>query len=434
MSAIAIGMGLMLLAAQPALQRLWDRTPKPEAKRLFDATLGQVVSLARRATTGLHNGSLSRGIVLALVALLAAIWAAIWAAEPGDRLLEGGRALVPVQPVPVLIWLMLMGATLVTVLLHRNRLLALMLVGVIGLGVSIGFAYFSAPDLAITQITVEVVTILLMLLALNLLPKEAPAESHALRRGRDAVLAGFAGVGMAGLSYALMTRAPAFDLMSAFHLAQSKPGAGGTNAVNTIIVDFRGFDTYGEIIVLGIAGVIIFALVEALLRSLPARILTRAVDRATANAGDPHPLMMVVAARVILPMAMLVGVYIYLRGHNLPGGGFVAGLVFAIALILQFVASGLTWGQARQRFDFHLIIAAGVVVASLCGMGAWLFGLPFLTSGYDYVDLWPLEKFELATAAIFDLGVFLCVLGAVMLTLASFARLAATRAPEEETP
>jgi multicomponent K+:H+ antiporter subunit A len=120
----------------------------------------------------------------------------------------------------------------------------------------------------------------------------------------------------------------------------------------------------------------------------------------------------------------MVGVYIYLRGHNLPGGGFVAGLVFAIAYLMQYMASGYGWTHARQRFDHHVLIGWGVLVASLAGVGAWFVGLPFLTSGFAYVNLWPLETFELATAAIFDLGVFLCVLGAVLLALASLSRLA----------
>jgi multicomponent K+:H+ antiporter subunit A len=237
------------------------------------------------------------------------------------------------------------------------------------------------------------------------------------------MLAGIAGLSTGALAFAMLTRAPAFDPISAYHLAQSKPGAGGTNAVNTIIVDFRGYDTFGEIIVLSIAALVIFALSEALLSNA-------AVSRRLANlprrveSGDRHPMMPVVVTRLLLPMAMMVGTFLYLRGHNLPGGGFVAGLVFAIAYLLQYLASGYDWSHARQRFDHHGLIGAGVGVALLAGVGAWAFGLPFLTSGYAYVHLPPLEEFELTTASIFDLGVFLCVLGAVLLALASLARLA----------
>jgi multicomponent K+:H+ antiporter subunit A len=321
-------------------------------------------------------------------------------------------------------WAVLVGVTLTLFVLHRNRLLTLVLIGIVGMLISVGFAYLSAPDLALTQISVEVVTIVLMLLALNFLPKTTPVESSVGRRLRDLAIAGAAGVGIAALAWAMMTRDFAFPSISGFHLAESKPGAGGTNAVNTIIVDFRGYDTFGEIIVLGIAALLIFALVEGLLRAGPAndRLLAWVPD--TRRAGDRHPLMMVVATRLILPVALMVGVYIFLRGHNMPGGGFVAGLVFAIALVMQYMASGFAWTQARQRIDYHTMIALGVICAALTGVGAWFNGLPFLTSAYTYIDIGPLTDIGLATAALFDLGVFLCVLGAVMLALASLSRVA----------
>jgi multicomponent K+:H+ antiporter subunit A len=141
-------------------------------------------------------------------------------------------------------------------------------------------------------------------------------------------------------------------------------------------------------------------------------------------AGDRHPMMFVIVTRLLLPVAMMVGVFIYLRGHNQPGGGFVAGLVFAIAVLMQYMASGFAWADARQRIDYHALIAAGVLIAAGAGVGGWFNGVPFLTSDYGYVHLPPLEEFEVATAAIFDLGVFLCVLGAVMLALESLSRIA----------
>jgi multicomponent K+:H+ antiporter subunit A len=418
MSLAAIGGGLMLVGGFARLRGLWDAAPRPEAKRIFDGLVEPLAALARRLTDAVHNGSLSRAVAVAVLAIAAA---GAWAFSGGPHA-AGGRALMPVDPVVAAVWAVMVIAALATPVLHRDRVVALILTGVVGLIIAPLFALFSAPDLALTQLSVEVVTILLMLLALNFLPKRTPAESPAPRRLFDAAVAGVAGLGTGWLAYAMMTRAPAFDPISAFHLAQSKPGAGGTNAVNTIIVDFRGYDTYGEIIVLGIAALVIFALSETLLRS-PAVTRRLGTLRPAREAGDRHPMMLVVSTRLLLPMAMMVGVYIYLRGHNMPGGGFVAGLVFAIAYLMQYMASGYAWTHARQRFDHHVLIGWGVLVASLAGVGAWAFGLPFLTSGFEYVNLWPLEEFELATAAIFDLGVFLCVLGAVLLALASLSRL-----------
>ncbi|MCE8421631.1 monovalent cation/H+ antiporter subunit A, partial [Rhodovulum sulfidophilum] len=108
----------------------------------------------------------------------------------------------------------------------------------------------------------------------------------------------------------------------------------------------------------------------------------------------------------------------------------IAGLVVAIAALMQYMASGFGWTAARKRFEYHALIAMGVLIAGAAGVGAWFAGRPFLTSDYGYVHLPPLEEFELATAMIFDTGVFLAVLGAVLLALASISRIA-VRAGEE---
>ena len=419
MSLAAIGGGLALLGAYPRLRAIWNASPKPDAKRLFDATIEPLAAASQGLTSLLHAGRFRTSLILGVLTIATASAYAFLSAPhaPGTRLL------LPIDLPALALWAVLMLAALATPILHRDRITALILTGIVGLLIAPFFVLFSAPDLALTQVAVEVVTVLLMLLALNFLPKETPRESPLSRRLRDAALASAVGLGLGGLAYAMLTRAPAFDPISAFHLAQSKPGAGGTNAVNTIIVDFRGTDTYGEIIVLGIAALVIFALTEALLAS-PAACRHLALQPRAPESADRHPMMFVIAARLLLPMAMMVGIYLYLRGHNLPGGGFVAGLVFAIAYLLQYVASGYDWSHARQRFNHHVLIGWGVLVASLAGVGAWLMGLPFLTSGFTYVHLPPLREFELATAAIFDLGVFLCVLGAVLLALASLSRLA----------
>jgi multicomponent K+:H+ antiporter subunit A len=301
--------------------------------------------------------------------------------------------------------------------------LSLVLIGIVGLMVSVGFVFFSAPDLAMTQITVEVVTTILLLLALNFLPNETPIESSVMRRMRDVTVAVAGGAAAMALSYHYLLRDAITSPISEFHLANSYKGGGGTNVVNVILVDFRGFDTFGEIIVLGIAAVLIYALTETLLGGpVRARLLNRKPDKPLA--GDMHPMMMVVMTRVLMPVVMMVGFYIFLRGHNEPGGGFISGLVVSIGLVMQYMASGYSWASQRQRYPHHGVIGAGVLIAGLTGIGSWFVGKPFLTSDFTYVRIPPFEKFELATAALFDLGVFLAVVGAVMLSLDGFSRLA----------
>ncbi len=102
---------------------------------------------------------------------------------------------------------------------------------------------------------------------------------------------------------------------------------------------------------------------------------------------------------------------------------------------MQYMASGFAWTSARMRYPYHGIIGAGVLVAGFTGMGSWFVAKPFLTSDFTYVRIPPFEKFELATAALFDLGVFLAVVGAVMLSLESFSRLARrSDSPDSDHP
>jgi multicomponent K+:H+ antiporter subunit A len=419
MSVVAVAGGALVLSQHARFQRMWDDFPRPEAKEIFDALVGRLAQLARLFTDRSHSGRFGAMMATGTLAIVAA---GLWAFAGGTHA-AGLRAPTPVGFVPAAGFVALALAIGATLLWHRNRLLSLVLVGIVGLVISVGFAWLSAPDLALTQITVEVVTIVLMLLALNYLPKETPRESSPARRWRDGAIAGAAGLGMAALAYAIMIRDFAFPSISGFHLAQSKPGAGGTNSVNTIIVDFRGYDTFGEITVLGIAALLIYALVETILKGGAANDRLLAWQPDSRRAADRHPMMLVVATRLLLPIILMVGVYLYLRGHNMPGGGFVAGLVVAIALVMQYMASGFAWAERRQRIDHHGLIAAGVLIAAATGIGAWFNEMPFLTSAFAYVHLWPLEEFELATAALFDLGVFLTVLGSVMLALASLSRI-----------
>ncbi|MFZ5964259.1 monovalent cation/H+ antiporter subunit A [Thalassococcus sp. BH17M4-6] len=419
MSIIAVVGGLILLSVFSPLSRMWEAAPRPEAKVIFEGLVEAVARLARGITGGLHDGAFTRYAAILAVAIVAAAGHAWFTSTNQAPTLQA----TPVHVIAVAGWLALILATGFLVLKHRNRLLALILMGIVGLVVSVGFAYFSAPDLAMTQISVEVVTIVLLLLALNFLPDTTPSESSSGKKFVDAVIAIVAGLGTTALTYHLLMRDFVESPISEYHLANSYKGGGGTNVVNVILVDFRGFDTFGEIIVLGIAALVIFALTETLLRGpVRARLLNRVPDKPLA--GDRHPLMMVVLTRVMMPVVLMVGVFIFLRGHNLPGGGFIAGLVVAIAVVMQYMASGFNWATERQRYPYHGIIGAGVLAAGLTGIGAWFTGNPFLTSAFGYFRIPPMEEFELATAAAFDLGVFLAVLGAVMLSLESFSRLA----------
>lgn len=430
MSIIAVLGGLIAMALfKPAL-RLWEATPRPEAKVIFDAIVETSARLAKLLILPLHNGAFTRYAAIGTVTIVVAGFYA-WTSGTVGAPTQTPR---PAGPVLIAGWFMLVAATAGMVFMHRNRFLSLILIGIVGLMVSIGFVFFSAPDLAMTQFTVEVVTIILMLLALNFLPKHTPMESSVLRRVRDAGIAIAGGLASFALAYHYLLRDATGAAISDFHLANSYKGGGGTNVVNVILVDFRGFDTFGEIIVLSIAALLIYALTETLLGGpVRARLLNRQPDQA--QAGGRHPMMMVVLTRGMMPVALMVGFYIFLSGHNEPGGGFIAGLIVSIAVVMQYMASGFIWASDRLRYPYHGVIGAGVLIAGLTGIGSWFVDKPFLTSDFTYVRIPPFEKFELATAALFDVGVFLSVVGAVMLSLESFSRLARrSYTPDTEYP
>jgi multicomponent K+:H+ antiporter subunit A len=419
MSIVAVVGGLIVLSLFRHLSRLWDTTPRPEAKNIFDDIIAAFLMYARAIIHPLHNGAFTRYAMIMAITTVAAGYHAWTTGVVGAVT----REIQPVGWVEIGGWIMLVTAAIGLASLHYNRLLSLILIGIVGLMVSIGFVFLSAPDLAMTQITVEVVTIILLLLALNFLPNHTPMESSTWRRVRDVIVAGGAGLATMALTYHYLLRDAISTPISEFHLANSYEGGGGTNVVNVILVDFRGFDTFGEIIVLGIAALLIYALTETLLNGpVRARLLNRVPDKPLS--GTKHPMMMVVLTRVMMPVVLMVGFYIFLRGHNEPGGGFIAGLIVSIAVVMQYMASGFGWASDRQRLPYHGVIGAGVLIAGLTGIGSWFFNKPFLTSDFTYLRIPPFEKFEVATAALFDLGVFLAVVGAVMLTLESFSRLA----------
>jgi multicomponent K+:H+ antiporter subunit A len=403
-------------------------TPRPEAKRMFDAMVEGTVAASRRLIGGLHTDSLPRYLAIIAATIVAVGLVAFFSGTHQ----HGARPTLPVNVPALAAWAALAATCGAVVLTHSNRLLALILTSIVGLVVSLAFVQFSAPDLALTQISVEVVTTILLLLALNLLPRTGPRGEGRMRVLRDGFIASVAGLGLAGLAYAVMTRD--VDSISAYHIAQSKVGGGGTNVVNVILVDFRGLDTFGEIIVLCIAALAIYALLDSALKGAAAQRL--AAMRQGEESADAHPLMLVVVTRVLLPLALTVGVYILLRGHNQPGGGFIAGLVVGIALLMQAMASGYAWAAARRRLNAHTMLGAGVLAAGLTGVASFLFARPFLTSTYGYFHLPLVGEFELASAMAFDLGVFLTVVGTVLLSISQIARVEARseRNPVPEGP
>jgi multicomponent K+:H+ antiporter subunit A len=413
LSAVAVAGGALLYMALMQGRRLHRYEPSGRGgKQLFTQCFDGLFAFAGHSTQLLENGSLQRYAAW-MVAAAVVLGAAPFMGE-GAMPLTGERALIAAPPLAIGIWLALLLMVIGLVALHRQRFIATVITGGVGVVTSLTFIAFSAPDLALTQLSVDVVSTALLLMGLALLPQFSPRESAPWRRGRDALLALAGGGGVAWLAWLALTRD--HDSIAWYFLEQSLPAGGGTNAVNVILVDFRGYDTFGEITVLGIAGVGVLALLDGL------RVRRPPTDpQGRSWSFEAIPLMLRVAARLVLPLALVLSAYIFWRGHNLPGGGFIAGLVTAVALVLQYMALGqqqadaLLHGAGGRRFTRW--IGTGLAIAGLTGVGAMLLGRPFLTSAFGHPTLPLLGELPLASAALFDLGVYITVVGATMLML-----------------
>ncbi|RZI75324.1 MAG: monovalent cation/H+ antiporter subunit A, partial [Variovorax sp.] len=401
MSFVALGGGAVLflmqrrrrdhggLAHTPLLHRF-------DGQRIFENLLARLSEAGRRSRRLLGTRRLQTQLLLLVVMAVTGAGASLWL-TPAER---GARELLPFSPMFAMTWVI--GATCALAAAWQakfHRLASLMLASGAGLTCCITFIWFSAPDLALTQLVVEAVTTVLILLGLRWLPmrKVMPQPARARlrpwgRRGRDLLVAAAAGSGMAALAWAMMTRP--FPLsISPFFLDRALSEGGGTNVVNVMLVDFRGFDTFGEITVLGVVALTVYALLRRF-RPAPESMALPPQQRLQVNdegsdllnprmAKDTavgYLMVPAVLIRLLLPLSVLVSVYFFMRGHNAPGGGFVAGLVMSVALVLQFIVSGTEWVEEHLRIFPRRWIAVGLLLALATGAGSVLLGYPFMTT------------------------------------------------------
>lgn len=349
-----------------------------------------------------------------------------------------GFQVARVDPLFALMWVIGCGCALAAAWKAKyHRLAALLLIGATGVVTSMTFLWLSAPDLALTQLMVETVTTVLILLGLRWLPPRLRPEGLSeripgavfRRRLRDLLIAVAGGLGLAAVSYIVLVH-PAPKSIGDFFILRALPEGGGTNVVNVLLVDFRGFDTMGEITVLSTVALTVYALLRRF-RPAPESVAIPAqqisdLDPAVRQTPSEHAtagylMIPAIYLRFLLPFMGIIAVYFFMRGHNLPGGGFVAGLIFATAIIVQYMVAGTAWIEAHIRLRPHRWIAYGLLLAVLTGLGAWLAGYPFLTSHTAHLHLPLLGEIHVPSAFAFDLGVFAAVVGSTMLILVALA-------------
>lgn len=441
MSLVAISGGIAGYAVLRRQQRR-GRLQSPlggarfDGRRLFEGTL---VGLTRTARAALRFTS-TRRLQMQMFAIIGVTLLLATSSAQGFPFVWGDRPRLPASPAFVLLWgIGMVCAVGAAIQAKHHRLVALTMMGGAGLVTCLTFMWFSAPDLALTQLVVEVVTTMLFLLGLRWLP--IPLEEDVGRRttrgevrsARDLLLAVGAGSGLAALSFAMLTR-PAPHSISPFFLTRSLPEGGGANVVNVMLVDFRAFDTLGEITVLTTVALTVYALLRRFRppleavdqpeqqRQLAPDVVTDLVSpRTTEDAARGYLMVPAVIANLLLPIAFVVAAHLLLRGHDEPGGGFVAGLVISVAYLSQYLAAGTQWVEARTRIRPTAWMAVGLVIAALTGLSAVAFGYPVLTTHTAHVTLPLFGDVHLPSATFFDVGVFSVVVGATLLILTALA-------------
>ncbi|MCP3425664.1 DUF4040 family protein [Rothia sp. AR01] len=305
----------------------------------------------------------------------------------------------------------LLAAGVIAAVRVRTRIAAVVVTGVVGFSMMLWFFVLGAVDVAVTQLLVEVLTVCVMVLLLKRLParfarqtlrRRIPAAVIALAAGLATALGVWALTGRRGLS-------PAAE----YYLREGYEATGGSNIVNTILVDFRALDTLGELTVLGVAGVAIVALLRA--RPLAA---SREVDRVTGSPLEDawqNGAFLRTATRVIGPIIVVMSVVLLFRGHYEPGGGFIAALVGGAGFALLYLAAPRDH-RARIRWPYLLLIGLGVVLGTGTGLLGYLEGSFLKPLGTEVLGV------SLSTPLLFDVGVYLAVIGVILASLNKLGR------------
>lgn len=310
--------------------------------------------------------------------------------------------------------------------------------GAVGIAMTVQLFALGAPDVGMTQLLVEMLTVTVIMLVLRKLPVRfgQPRRPH---RRWALTLAVFVGTAM-GLGTWLLTGRRERSEVASYYVAESKEVTGGDNIVNVILVEFRALDTLGELSVLGMAGIAIVAVLATVRQQLldpgmdPEHEPALRPHRAANDGQDPQAKAALTDAaanavpfqlllRVLVPVLLLVSALLFWRGHNEPGGGFIAALVASIAVALHYLAQATDVSVGPPSLP-RALIGGGVLVA----LGTGLVGL---TAG-SFLE--PLSGYVLGTklssSLVFDLGVYSAVLGLVVVT---FGLLGAPRREEPGT-
>lgn len=416
LSTIIIVLGVVLVLARGPVERLQRSAHRavawaPDANQAFTSTVTGVSRFARQVTGVVQNGSLPAYLVVILGVAVIAPLGPLLAGFDGFPAVIGNWVHVPIAAVIVAAAI---GATVT-----RRRISAAVMLGAVGFGMAAVYVVKGAPDLALTQFSIETLATVLFVLVLRFLPRQFVDERAAVRLPIRLVVAGLTFVAI--FVFALVAADARDDVaqppVSDEMLERSVPDGNGYNVVNVILVDFRGFDTLGEITVLTVAALGLVAI---------ARAARRPGDRAEAERPAFARLPVVDAsARLLYPSILVVAVYFLFAGHNQPGGGFVGGLTAAAAISLRYVAGGLAEVRRSVPVAPWTVLGVGLATSATTAIVPIALGGSVLEHVSWEIDLPVLGILKTTSALPFDIGVFLVVLGVILMAYEAFGEEAA---------
>jgi multicomponent Na+:H+ antiporter subunit A len=408
--------------------------PLGNADRIYDAVIRGADVLSVRLTGTTQRGSIpaTQAVILSTLAVVPVVVLALGARDRPEFALWD-------SPMQVVVGVLMLAAA-VGATVMRNRLAAVLLVGVTGYGCGTIFAFHGAPDLALTQFLVETLTLVVFVLVLRTLPAEsnrADMRRHRLPRAALALVVGASVTTLAVFAMAARTGVPIAALLpdAAYYRGH------GANTVNVLLVDIRAWDTLGEVSVLlvaatGVASMVFrhrrFGAAPRVADAGQPDIATTAAIATSPAAGDitwlrgselrdpkHRSLVLEVATRMIFPLIMVLSAYFFFAGHNAPGGGFAGGLTAGLALMLRYLAGGRYELGETLPLDAGKILGVGLALSAGTAVASLLLGAPVRSSAVVQFDIPVLGTVKLVTALFFDLGVYLIVVGLVLDVLRS---------------
>jgi len=408
LSVTVVTLGLIVLRGRPRIERLVEHLPRPSGERIFDRTYGAVIDAGMQVRRTATSHALAAYVLPAIAVLLLLIGYSLLTVTPSGT----------VPATPPLDWalIVLIAGAIAGVVQARSRIAAVAALGLTGFLIAGWFAMHGAPDLALTQLLVETLTVAVVIVVFRRLPDTFSRSGH-IRRRVAAAIAVLVGIGVGMLTWLTVGRSGRSEVGSRF-LAEAEPITGGDNVVNTILVDFRALDTLGEISVLLIAALGIYALVrhselDALAPPRADALARRPGASPFLGSGAIDSVILRLMTSTIAPVMIVTSVWLLLRGHDAVGGGFIGGLTAGAAAVLLYLSRGHQRLWQSRWFRTMPTVGSGLVIAAVYGLAGLSTSGNFLSGGKTTLP----GGLTVASSLVFDIGVFLVVIGLVVAVL-----------------